>query len=34
LKARGKLLQATRPSPEADTVLTASGFREMLLEKI
>lgn len=34
LKAKGKLLQATRPSPEADAVLTTSGFRELLLEKI
>jgi anti-anti-sigma factor len=34
LKARQRLLQATRPSPEADAVLVASGFRELLLEKI
>ena len=34
LKAKQKLLQATRPSPEADAVLAASGFREMLVEKI
>lgn len=34
MKGQQKLLQATRPSPEADAVLAASGFREMLVEKI
>jgi len=34
MKTSQKSLQATRLSPEADAVLTASGFRELLLEKI
>ena len=34
MKGKQNLLQATRPSPEADAVLAASGFRELLVEKI
>lgn len=34
MKAKQKLLQATRPSPEVDAVLTTSGFRDMLVEKV
>jgi anti-anti-sigma factor len=34
MQAMQKSLQATRLSPEADAVLTASGFRELLIEKI
>ncbi len=34
MKSQQKLLQATRPSPETDVVLAASGFHEMLVEKI
>ena len=34
MKGQQKLLQATRPSAEVDTVLAASGFRDLLLEKI
>ena len=34
MKNSGKLLQATRPSPEVDAVLSTSGFREVLVEKM
>jgi len=34
MKNNGKLLQATRPSPEVDAVLTTSGFKDMLVEKL
>ena len=33
MKQKQGLLQATRPSPEVDSVLAMSGFREMLVEK-
>ena len=33
MKQKQGLLQATRPSPEVDAVLTMSGFRDMLVEK-
>lgn len=34
MKNSQRSLQATRPSAEVDTVLSACGFREMLVEKI
>jgi anti-sigma B factor antagonist len=34
MKQKQGLLQATRPAPEVDAVLSTSGFREMLVEKI
>jgi anti-anti-sigma factor len=34
MKASQKLLQATRPSPDVDAVLSTSGFREVLVEKM
>ena len=34
MKNSGRLLQATRPSPEADAVLATSGFKDMLVEKM
>jgi anti-anti-sigma factor len=34
MKTGGKVLLATRPSPEVDAVLATSGFREMLVEKV
>jgi anti-anti-sigma factor len=34
MKNTQRLLQATRPSPEVDSVLTTCGFREMLVEKV
>ena len=34
MKNAQKLLQATRPSPEVDAVLSTSGFRELLVEKM
>ena len=34
MKQKQGLLQATRPAPEVDAVLSVSGFREMLVEKV
>ncbi len=34
MKGNQRLLQATRPSPEIDAVLSTSGFKDMLVEKI
>jgi anti-anti-sigma factor len=34
MKQKQGSLQATRPTPEVDAVLSTSGFREMLVEKI
>jgi anti-anti-sigma factor len=34
MKNAGKVLQATRPSPEVDAVLATSGFKDMLVEKL
>ena len=34
MKSKQGLLQATRPSPEVDAVLSTSGFKEMLVEKM
>src|SRR5437868_8226297 len=34
MKGKQCLLQATRPSPEVDAVLSTSGFKEMLVEKM
>ena len=34
MKQKQGILQATRPTPEVDAVLSTSGFREMLVEKI
>jgi anti-anti-sigma factor len=34
MKNNKRSLLATRPSPEVDSVLGTSGFREMLVEKI
>ena len=34
MKQKQGLLQATRPTPEVDAVLSTSGFREMLVEKM
>ena len=34
MKNSQRVLLATRPSPEVDAVLAASGFREMLVEKV
>ena len=34
MKNSQRLLQATRPSPEVDAVLSTSGFKEMLVEKM
>ena len=34
MKNTQRLLLATRPSPEVDAVLSTSGFREMIVEKV
>lgn len=34
MKNSQRVLLATRPSPEVDVVLTASGYRESLVEKV
>ena len=34
MKQSQGLLQATRPTPEVDAVLSTSGFRQMLVEKM
>lgn len=34
MKNAGRLLQATRPSPEVEAVLSTSGFKAMLVEKL
>ena len=34
MKGKQKVFLATRPSPEAEAVLAASGFRDVLVEKI
>ena len=34
MKQKQGLLKATRPAPEVDAVLTTSGFRDMLVEKV
>jgi len=34
MKNSGRVLLATRPSPEVDAVLATSGFREVLVEKV
>lgn len=34
MKQKQCLLQATRPTPEVDAVLSTSGFREVLVEKL
>jgi len=34
MKQKQSLLLATRPSPEVEAVLAASGFREALVEKV
>lgn len=34
MKQKQGLLQATHPTPEVDAVLTTSGFRDMLVEKV
>ena len=34
MKSNQRLLQATRPSPEVDAVLSTSGFKEMLVERL
>ena len=34
MKSNKRTLLATRPSPEIDAVLTTSGFRDMVVEKV
>jgi anti-anti-sigma factor len=34
MKNKQGLLQATRPTPEVDAVLSTSGFKEVLVEKM
>ena len=34
MKNNQKVLLATRPSPETESVLATSGFKEMLVEKV